>query len=200
MVREIKTKIYKLNELSNKAREKAIENHRSILVDFDDWFEPVIEDFQTKMEEAGHNIDIETISFGDFYSQGAGACFTTENGELDIRSLLKDLKIKMKDLPSGFSKELKEGLMTIELNQISYHHSHPFTIEPELIYDGENSKIEDVFLRLQPLFINILRGKMTKLNNELQRSYEACLREDNVIEEINSQGLEFYEDGEDYSE
>jgi len=67
------TKAYKFSELSDSAKESAIESCHQINVHAD-WFDCVFEDAKTIAELGG--IEIRDIYFSGFCSQGDGACFT----------------------------------------------------------------------------------------------------------------------------
>lgn len=54
-------------------RNSLIEKHRYINVEFDDWYEPVVESFKEDMKEVG--IYVDRVYFSGFCSQGDGACF-----------------------------------------------------------------------------------------------------------------------------
>jgi hypothetical protein len=71
-MRTIRTKVYKFDELSEQAKQVAIEENRDINVDWD-WYEPMFEGFKEQLEEVGfYDVD---IFFRGFYSQGDGASF-----------------------------------------------------------------------------------------------------------------------------
>ena len=48
-MRTIRTKVYKFDELSEQAKQVAIEEHRDINVDWD-WYEPMFEGFKEERE------------------------------------------------------------------------------------------------------------------------------------------------------
>lgn len=83
----IETTVYRLNELSDAAKDKARAWYREGGFDYD-WYDAVYEDFQRIAEILGLNLKTRTVRFmgGDtrqdpciwfrgFWSQGDGACF-----------------------------------------------------------------------------------------------------------------------------
>ena len=72
-MRVVETKVFTFAELSNSAKEVALENNRYNNTHFD-WYEPVYEGFKYQAEEAG--FQVEDMFFSGFYSQGDGAMFT----------------------------------------------------------------------------------------------------------------------------
>lgn len=71
-MRIIETKIYHFEELSQKAKEKAVQSVREC-VEFSDYASYVIEDVKTIAALMGW--DISEVHYSGFYSQGDGACF-----------------------------------------------------------------------------------------------------------------------------
>lgn len=74
-MRTVRTKVYKFNELSKTAKEKAIESFYDINMDYD-WWDSVYEDFSMFCETIGLTIDTDKTYFRGFSSQGNGAAFT----------------------------------------------------------------------------------------------------------------------------
>lgn len=72
-MRTIRTKVFKFNELTEDAKQKAIEYMNDINVD-EGWHEPVTDEEESKLYELGFNYP--KIMFSGFASQGDGACFT----------------------------------------------------------------------------------------------------------------------------
>ena len=72
-MRVVETKVFTFAELSNSAKEVALENNRDINTHFD-WYEPIYEGFKEQAEEVG--FQVEDMFFSGFWSQGDGAMFT----------------------------------------------------------------------------------------------------------------------------
>lgn len=53
--------------------DEQVDEYRTVLVDHDDWYDCVYQDFKERMTAIG--IDVDNIYFSGFWSQGDGACF-----------------------------------------------------------------------------------------------------------------------------
>ncbi|HVW99689.1 MAG TPA: hypothetical protein VHA52_04485 [Candidatus Babeliaceae bacterium] len=69
----VSTDVYKFDELSDEAKQVAIQGYREGSQDFDFAAEHILDDFKEIGKIIG--IDIDNIYFSGFYSQGDGACF-----------------------------------------------------------------------------------------------------------------------------
>lgn len=76
------------NELTKEQQARAIEQHRDINVDYEDWNDWVKEKHHDIMESAGFE-DVES-RYSGFCSQGDGASFTARN--VDIETFLRSQK------------------------------------------------------------------------------------------------------------
>jgi len=65
-------KVYKFNELSDEAKQKAIENLHDLNTSYD-WDQFITDDFKEKMNAIG--FVVSNTYFSGFWSQGDGACF-----------------------------------------------------------------------------------------------------------------------------
>lgn len=72
-MRTIETKVYTFDELSDEAKQVALDRHREINA-HDGWWDPIYDGLHNKAEEAG--FEVEDIYFSGFWSQGDGAMFT----------------------------------------------------------------------------------------------------------------------------
>ena len=71
-MRILETKVYTFEELSEEAKERAIEKNRDINVEYWEWYDDIYLAFKEKYSDL---FDIEKIYFSGFYSQGDGAMF-----------------------------------------------------------------------------------------------------------------------------
>lgn len=76
-MRTVRTKVYKFSELSEQAKEKAIESFYNINVDYEYW-DSTYEDFKLFCETIGLTVDTGKTYFSGFSSQGDGAAFTAD--------------------------------------------------------------------------------------------------------------------------
>ena len=80
--------VYKFEELSKEAQEKAIENYRDINVDFQGYDETTLEDLKEELEKLGFSSP--DICYSGFCSQSDGASFTCTY--IDILKFFKENK------------------------------------------------------------------------------------------------------------
>jgi hypothetical protein len=110
-------------ELSPESKQKAIEKQQDINVDDDRWWEFIVEGFIEDMQEF-YGVDVEEgdVAFTGFYSQGDGASFTGEVG--DVKKFLeKALNYPdMEYLNMGKQKEENDELVTLlsDLDNLGY--------------------------------------------------------------------------------
>ena len=71
-MRVIETTVYTFDELSEEAKEHAIEKNREVNVEYWEWYDDIYLAFKEKYSGL---FDIEKIYFSGFYSQGDGAMF-----------------------------------------------------------------------------------------------------------------------------
>lgn len=120
-MREIKVKVFQINELSKAAKEKAREWYRTAFRD-DDWYRHVYEDATECLALCGFTVD--RIYFSGFASQGDGACFeggwkaedvkpgkAKEYAPLDktLHEIAASAESIAKDYPSAFMRVKHEG-------------------------------------------------------------------------------------------
>jgi len=73
-------------ELSEEAKQKAIEQHRYFNVEYGEWWDSVYEGFRETLKEYGY-FEPSDILFSGFNSQGDGACF---EGTFDLKKWVED--------------------------------------------------------------------------------------------------------------
>lgn len=87
-MRTIRTKVYQFSELSESAKEKALDVMRDINTDFE-WWESTYEDFKNLAEYFGIEVDTRKTYFSGFCHQGQGSSFTAD---IDISKMLDCVK------------------------------------------------------------------------------------------------------------
>jgi hypothetical protein len=89
-MRTVEISVYKFNELSPEAQEKALERFHDINIHHD-WWNFVYEDFKMFCEAIGIDVDLERTYFSGFSHQGQGASFTAD---VDILQLIEGINDK----------------------------------------------------------------------------------------------------------
>lgn len=196
--------IYEFNELSEAAKQKAIDKLRYINVDCFEWYEFIFQDFREQAAKKGLNIKYNEIQFSGFYCQGDGASFTCN--DIDIEKLLKILNITFK---SEVLKKIFCDNVSIGIRRINNHYSHKYTVScycdyTELTY---RSIIRDyIYTRIDNYLYNKsqeLEEKLEALKNklcntlydELEKEYDYQTSNEAVTEAILANEYYFFNDG-----
>jgi hypothetical protein len=175
-MKTIEIKLYQFSELSEKAKEKALENFHDINVDYG-WSDFTIEEITERLNELGFNE--AKVMFSGFWSQGDGACFTCES--IDFKIFL-----------DGKYKELADSLSCY----ISHNWRHYFATSTTVNLESYDEKISD------DLFSSIeqdIERERERLGNmfykELEQEYEYQTSKEAIIETIEANEYDFLESG-----
>jgi len=213
---------FSFSELSPTAKKHAIDELRDTNVDYNDWHEPIIEDFENEMEELGLT-DVE-VQYSGFYSQGDGASFTADVGDPEVfmrmaLGIESDKWVNMDDHQKPADEEL--DLLRSDLLDIGFdsrekltpenfviniirnpsRYSHENTIEGDVDIENIPESIEDDFPRHE--YIVSIKNKVTdwarkrssQLYRDLERYYDELRSDDAVQETIEGNDYKFTKDG-----
>lgn len=190
-------------------RERLIERHRYINVEYHEWWDCVYSDFKEDMREVG--IDVWRIMFTGFWSQGDGACF--EGGFANLRTYLDH---HHKDQYPMIRKLLgHEGYVYARCEHRGrYYHenSTAFSIEHDTFYrlvecptefhetivDTWDKQLEDEVSDLEKDVTEQWRTYMQDLYRKLEQEYDYLVSDEAVWETIEANELD--EDEEDLDE
>ena len=210
-MRTVRTKVYKFDELTPKAQNKAIEKLNSINVDYE-WWDFLYDDFSRICEIFGIEVDLKKTYFSGFSHQGQGSAFT---GSIDIVSSCK--AIKSQAWKTNYPKEtfsfytvtpaIERVCKLIASGSIDYsakvipanrETSIKTEIDIEISYYGKCDKytriesaieetrelIEDLATTLNGWFFDLLRNEYDYLTSEAA-----------IIETLKANEYEFLKDG-----
>jgi hypothetical protein len=195
-LRTVKTQLYKFDELSDEAKEKAIDKVRSSgsYLDYD-WYDGVYEDSKTIGKLMG--IDIDKIYFSGFSSQGDGACFEGDY-EYQVGSVkaILDHAPQDKDLLSiatRLAAEQKKYFYRLTAkvkHRGHYYHSGCTNVDVQhkdraYYYEPDNS--EDIR--------DLLREFMDWIYDRLEADHSYLLSDVAISEYLNSDDREYEKDG-----
>ena len=192
-----KTKVYPFAELTDDAKQTALEQLADINVDHEWWY-----DFEDKKEVAKlMGIDIDNIYFSGFSSQGDGACFEgnyayNKNSVklvMDYAPLDTELHRIVKAL-QAVQKTAFYGI-TASVNQ-SGHYSHKYCTD--ISVDMPESIGQEKFTEIEDTVVELLRDYMDWIYKQLQTEYEYLTSEEAIIETIEANDYEFTADGKLY--
>lgn len=194
--------VYKFNELSDKAKQIAIDQFRNDeYYPYDEWYDFVKSDFHTILELIGfYNID---SCFSGFCSQGDGASFTADYtykkgclkavkdyapNDTELHSIVKGIISHQKD--NGYKLECH-----ISRHSSMYYHSNTMSFDwsknGDSCFDWHNDFVEN---EIEQLFKDLAEWYYEKLNAE----YDYLLSDECIIENMESNDYDFYESGNQY--
>jgi hypothetical protein len=194
-MRVIETKVYTFAELSDSAKEVALENYREINT-HGDWYEPIYEGFKEEAEEAG--FEVGDIFFSGFYSQGDGAMFEYNRfNDSILKNFVAQLTIKEEDKVIILSQGDTCGK---GIHRGHYYHEnscdHYTTLDstnPDWEYATDLiSQHEDAF---EEYVIETYKDLCRELFRDLREYYEELTSDDYVQETIEDNEWEFLESG-----
>jgi len=188
--------VYSFQELGEEARQKAIDSHRNFLFEFVD-LDCETGEFKRLLEMYGFS-DIK-IYYSGFWSQGDGASFTGR-----YRYKAGGLKAVKKEYAGEWFKDVIEYLEVLDginkkcLYSVAYRidsssrYCHSNTMQVNSLYDcrGDRdfSKHEDDITE----YVRYIANEFYFL---LEKSYNSQFTDEAVIESIECNEYEFYENG-----
>lgn len=189
---------YEYDELSEDAKEKALESMYNINVDDDFWYDAVFED----AKNIGHlmGIDIENIYFSGFSSQGDGACFTghysyAKKSVKEVKSCAPQDK-ELHRIVSELADIQKRNFYRIVASvKHSGHYSHEYCTSIDVsAYDHNDNDL--ITKETEDGIIELLRDYMRWIYRQLEKEYEYMTGREAIEETIRANEYRFTEDGE----
>ena len=190
-MKTVQINTYSFSELSDKAKEKALNHYRYLNVDYADWDEYILEEEEKKLESLGYS-DVN-ILYSGFWTQGDGACFTAS---IDIKKWLEAHKLTNKYKLLYVNSEL----VTMTLIHNNYY-CHSTTTELEDIcyfQDLPEAKKEKLYRQVNEIEKLILEEREELGDNiykTLQQAYVTKISDEAVRDTIEANEYYFLEDG-----
>lgn len=189
--REVKYTVYSFDELSDEAKQKALDNLRDINVD-DQWWDFIYEGFKEDMSNKG--VDVDDIYFSGFSSQGDGASFT---GTISSENMPKFMEVTGldKQFPEVYEYAKKpDSDLDGKISQ-SGRHSHEGTMSFDLGGYSYGQEDEPDLTGFTDAVLEELRSDAKTLYSNLESAYENLTSDEAVKETILSNDYEFEGDG-----
>lgn len=201
-MRVIETKVYTFDELSEEAKEKAIENYRFLEVELFEWYEPIYDMFKDTYSDL---FEITNMYFSGFHSQGDGAMF--EYGGITDKLIDEFIaQLELSPLRKKIVKDIFYFSGSGRQHGHYYHEKccwHIINIECTYAYrEGYYPNIDEFMYELQVDFDAYVREKYIELAQQLYQwledEYEYLTNpEDEAIELfLQSVDYEYNENGE----
>jgi hypothetical protein len=203
-MRKIEYNVYSFDELSDKAKEKAIESIRNQEhYPHDDWNEGVYESWKEKLNTFGYP-DAD-IRYSGFWSQGDGASFTCKS--IDIEKWLELHKAKDRDYPR-ILRLLKNGNLEVDSARVIrdrwHNYVHENTISAYVNFNmygrlGTDAKrVMDVLDKVEKAISIEVVELSQQIYSELKSEYDEITSDAAIKEHIEEGDFEFRETGELY--
>ena len=188
-MKEVKVKVYQLDELEPSVKETVIYNAGQNIV-ASDRYTPVVEDFRVEMEKFGL-IEPESYFCG-FYSQGDGACFVCDTIDTDL--LIRTLYETGYDIWEDAVLETKNLNVIIQKLDNSYaqRYDHENTVGVRVNYEGDILTEHDVDM-LERSITAWVREKSIEHYKNLENYYNELTSDEYVSEELTN--ALFFSDG-----
>lgn len=198
-MRTIEVKLYQFDELSDAAKAKALDTFRHINVDWDDWHEPILDEWREKLAAEGFK-DAD-IAYTGFWSQGDGASFTCT--DIDIPAFLKAHKLAGKH--RALYDAAAAGYVTASIDRTQWHHYvHENTITADLstfYLDNyiesatRRDRVEQQAAELEGILQQRARELSVEIYRALEAAYDADTTDEAVTDAIQANEYEFTEAG-----
>jgi hypothetical protein len=209
-MKTIEVKLYAFDELSEEAKETAIEKNYDINTDYE-WWDSVYEDFSNLCGALGIDVNLKKTYFNGFYNQGSGSSFNAEFRLMDLLQAIeakKHIEYAPKDAPDLFHPDIdRRVLKLLGMDDIHVYcrikdtnRESSVTVDVDIddsrvIYDGnvdkELSKIED--------YCQEIADELNHwLFKTLEKEYEYLTTNESIAETLRINEYEFTEDGEMY--
>jgi len=190
-MKTIEINLYQFNELSESAKETAIDWYRSGNLGYN-WWEFAYDDAKEIASLFG--LEIDRIYFSGFWSQGDGACLTGhykyQKGGLravkEHAPLDKELHRIVEELQEIQRKHFYKLECRVSHNDRYYHAR---STDFDFGYDYEPDNETEIIVR------DLLRDYMDWIYNNLEKEYEYLQSDEQIIEAIKSNDYDFTIDG-----
>ncbi len=196
MPRTVESQVYKLEELQDRARERALEWLAEGNTGGSYWYESVIED----AKETGNllGILVKDVHFSGFSSQGDGACFVGtyyyKPGSVAAvkqeRPTDTDLHNIARELQRIQRRNFYRLAATVTRGHLSNYYSHERTVDIETddsLVSGDDGNTGTL--------AETLRDFMHWIYKRLEVEYEYCTSEEACIESADANEYEFDAEG-----
>ncbi len=189
-MKKVTVNLYTVDELSADIRQKVIDKHRYINVDYDRWYDFIEDKWLKELESLGYD-DIK-IYFSGFGSQGDGACFIAN---IDIEKWVAVHKKK-----SEFAALLKWQKEYGDVTACIIHNHHYYFASSTSVSVGENNwsapeNIQQQFEKLEEYIKKEREALGNRIYDELEEAYFDLTADESVLETLQINDYEFFEDG-----
>lgn len=188
-MRQATVKVYSFKELDDTAKNKVLEESRSINVEFDDWHDYILDEWKAKLETLGFN-GVE-INYSGFWSQGDGASFTAKS--IDLWTYIKSQKQGKKY--ASLKKWIDDGELTASVERETHHYYHEKTVSSTIESGDTPEKLNNLIDELERELDEFVEDNSRAIYKELEKTYEDLTTDEAVIDTIEANEYEFTAEG-----
>lgn len=181
----------KFNDLNDEQKVRAIETHRDINVDYQEWNDSVQEEHHNKLKSVG--FDGVESQYSGFWTQGSGASFTADS--LDIEKFLRATK------RWSYYRVLHEFIrineLWVKVVRTSHRYCHENTTEAELrgsAFIDLTPRQEQLHDELEKEIDDYITNAGIEYYKALENEYNYLTSDEQVSEAIIGNELDFEED------
>lgn len=190
-------KLYKFEELSKEAKEKAIEEYRELLDESgEDWWEPCFESFNERLKEIG--IECKNFYFDIFRDRH----FKMDNADIVDRDLLLEQAGCMKYLlPYSLDIDEKAVFFQIFIDADEKYGNKIYVeadYDREYFEDEEEDEIERTSEEMSGVLQEFVDNLLGEFLRELEKEYEYRGSDEVISENLINSEVEFTKNGERY--
>ena len=204
-------KVFTFQELTHRAKARALNDSRQVHIDYD-WWDDVCTDATHMAELLGVEIEPRTsddespkIYFSGFCSQGDGACFSgTYRPKADaIAAVAETNDVELASL----AQRLTVVAVTLALTQVEGwsatitthgHYSHPGTMNVDIEVETEEDcpdAVNDLIQAAEEEIQSCMRSFADWIYAQLETEYEHLTSDETITETLISDETRFDEDG-----
>lgn len=173
-MKTIEIKLFSFNELNEKAKEKALNEHRYMEVEDDFWSEGVIENWKEILEKQG--FEEPKILYSGFGSQGDGACFTCKS-------------IDFEKFENGEYKKADVSAY------IEHSYRYFFATSTNVCIETEESVSDDLSNEIEKAIKDKREEIGNKIYRDLEEAYSHATSDECIIECFEANDYTFEENG-----
>jgi len=197
----VETKVFKLKELSDAAKQSALEALGEINIDHD-WWDFVYDDAKTIGKLIG--IDIDDIYFSGFCSKGDGACFAGNyeyvRGSVAAVKAHAPKDTELHRIATELAAEQRKCFYQIRASvKQSGHYYHRYCTDISIDFESHTGYQDYYSEEAETNVIELLRDYMLWIYKQLNSSYDYLTSEEAIIETIEANEYEFTMDGDLYN-
>lgn len=187
-------KVYKFEELSDKAKDKAHDYFMEHWLNSEDYAD--LDYFQSMLEEKGFRDP--KINYSGFWSQGDGASFTCDFIDIEAYFKAYGLMNKDKNHKMFLAAWKRDWVESVKIYRISSRYYHENTIDISWSCNFRKQRavwIEKIFANIVQDILNDAKDLSREIYKGLEEQYEYATSYEYIQQVFDGNDIEFYEDG-----